>query len=290
MPSLRCYLTLLLLLLTPTVAAAAPAGEAHVYKKVGERELKLYVVAPPGLAGTSQPAIVFFHGGGWVGGAPTQFNQAATYFASRGMVAIQVEYRLLKEKAELPTTCIQDARSAMRWVRTHAAELRIDPRRIAAGGGSAGGHLAAFVGLADGHDDPADDLTVSPRADALVLFNPVFDNGPGGWGHQRVGDRYKEFSPAHNIRAGAPPTIVFVGSEDALLPVATVERFEAAMEKVGSRCETRVYQGQGYGFFNYGKAGGRFYYETIREADRFLGSLGWLTGPPTLTSPTPVNP
>ena len=133
---------------------------------------------------------------------------------------------------------MNDAKSAMRWVRSHAAELGIDPNRIASGGGSAGGHLAAFVGMVEGKDDPQDDTKVSAKSNAMCLFNPVFDNGPGGWGTERVGDRYQEFSPAHNITKDDPPAIVFLGSQDKLIPVKTLETFKANMEKAGVRCET----------------------------------------------------
>ncbi len=95
---------------------------------------------------------------GWVGGAPGQFTEHSKYLATRGMVAIQVEYRLLdRKKRELPATCCADAKSAMRWVRGHANTLGIDPERIASAGGSAGGHLAAFVGMVEGGDDDDDD-------------------------------------------------------------------------------------------------------------------------------------
>jgi len=208
-----------------SLAAEGPVGQTRVYKKMGDRELRLFVVHPDGWQPTDQrPALVLFHGGGWTGGSPTQFNDQATCLARRGMVCIQVEYRLVKDVPGPPLNCVHDAKSAMRWVRSHAGELGIDPKRIAAGGGSAGGHLAAFVGLVEGLDDPQDDLTVSPKANALVLFNPVFDNGPdGGWGQQRVGQRYKEFSPAHNISADDPPAIVFLGRNDTLNGVPVVE-------------------------------------------------------------------
>ncbi|MEI8042941.1 MAG: sulfatase-like hydrolase/transferase, partial [Verrucomicrobiota bacterium] len=177
-----------------------PLGEARVYKTVGNRGLKLFVVKPDGWKVTDQrPGLVLFHGGGWIGGSPAQLNPQAEYLASRGMVCALVQYRFVKKPAATPTVCIQDAKSAMRWVRSHAAELGINPQRIGAAGGSAGGHLAAFTGMVDGLDDPSDDLTVSARPAATVLFNPVFNNGPGQYGHDRVGDRFKEFSPAHNI-------------------------------------------------------------------------------------------
>lgn len=127
--------------------------------------------------------------------------------------------------------------------------------------------------MVEGLDDPADDLKISPKANALVLFNPVFDNGPdSGWGTARVGDRYKEFSPAHNITADDPPAIVFLGREDKLNGVAVVDRFNANMTKVGVRCETHYYDGQNHGFFN----SLPFMQKTLDEADRFLVTLGWL--------------
>ncbi|MCC7494370.1 MAG: alpha/beta hydrolase [Fimbriimonadaceae bacterium] len=265
-------------------APKGPAGEPHVYKTVGERALRLYVVKPADWqASDRRPAVVWFHGGGWVGGQPTQFNDQARYLATRGLVSIQVEYRLLsREGKDPPTVCCQDAKSALRWVRAHAAELGLDPQRIGAGGGSAGGHLAAFVGLVDGLDDPADDLAVSPRANALLLFNPVCDNGPeGGWGQQRVGERYREFSPAHNVSADDPPTLIQVGSQDKLIPVATMQRLQEQLRAAGGRCELIVYDGQGHGFFNQEP----FKSRTLLAADRFLSSLGWLTGEPTLSVP-----
>ena len=263
-------------------------GDARTYKNVGTRELKVFIVKPDGWkAVDARPAMVFFHGGGWVGGAPSQFNDQALYLATRGMVCVQVEYRLLKGVKGPPEECVRDAKSAMRWVRSHAGELGIDPQRIGAAGGSAGGHLAAFVGMVDGQDDPQDDAKVSPKANALVLFNPVFDNGPDdGWGQARVGDRYQEFSPAHNISADDPPAIVFLGTQDKLIPVRVVERFQAGLKAVGVRCETVFYPDQPHGFFN----GDPWKTKTLLEADRFLASLGWLHGPATLKEPDAANP
>jgi acetyl esterase/lipase len=285
--SIPPWILLLSIALGPAVAAD-PVGTPHVYKTVDGRELKLYVTTPEGWKPTDcRPAIVFYHGGGWTGGKPGQFAEHSKYLASRGMVAIQVEYRLLKGRPvdEPPTDCVHDAKSAMRWVRAHAAELGIDPARIASGGGSAGGHLAAFVGMVDGLDDPADDLSISAKSNAMALFNPVYDNGPEGWGHQRVGERYKEFSPWHNVSPDDPPAIVFLGSQDKLVPVGTAHAFKAAMEKAGIRSELMIFEGQPHGFFNYGKDGNRPYYETLLATDKFLASLGWLDGPPTLKEP-----
>jgi len=274
----------LMILAVLSLTVAAGAQERQVFKTVGDRDLEVEINKPEGWsAGDKRPAIVFFYGGGWVGGSIGQFRPHAAYFASRGLVCVQAEYRLLDKKdKEPPVVCIQDARSAMRWVRAHAAELGIDPDRIASAGGSAGGHLAAHCGMVDGGDDPADDLKVSCKPNAMLLFNPVFDNGPDGWGYQRTGDRYQEFSPAHNISADDPPAIVFLGTDDKLIPVATVEKFRDGMKAVGVECEAHFYEGEGHGFFNAGRGDGKAYQDTVEKSDRFLARLGWLEGNPTI--------
>lgn len=253
---------------------ASRASETVVYKQVDQQSLKLWIDKPAGWKATDKlPGIVFFFGGGWVGGTPEQFSRQSMYFAGRGMIGIRVEYRTIsKDGGGLPVVCCEDAKSAMRYVRSHAAELGMDPDRIAGAGGSAGGHLAAFTALVEGLDDPKDDKAVSCKPNALVLFNPVFDNGPGSWGHDRLGSRYKEFSPAHHVAKGAPPTIVFVGDSDKLLPVGVVKAYQSRMEKAGARCELRIYPGKGHGFFNRQP----YLNQTLSEADKFLTSLGWL--------------
>lgn len=287
---MKHFLSVLFFAATVSSFAAEKAklsGEPFVYKKVDGRELKLYVSKPADWkASDKRPAIVFFHGGGWVGGTPASFNEHCEYFATRGLVCATVEYRLIgRGEKETPQVCIEDAKTAMRWVRSHAKELGIDPNRIASAGGSAGGHLAAFCGLMDGKDDPNDDLSVSAKSNAMLLFNPVFNNGPGQYGYGRVGERYKEFSPAHNITKGAPPAVVFLGTKDHLIPVEVAKDFQAQMEKVGSKCVLHLYEGQGHGF--YGTKNPKYFYQTTVDADKFLESIGWLKGPPTLKMPPP---
>lgn len=259
---------------------SAWSSETLIYKKAEGRELKLLIDKPADWKATDKlPAIVFFFGGGWVGGTTEQFRRHSAYLATRGMVGIRVEYRTIAKGDDgPPLVCCADAKSAMRHVRGHAAELGIDPERIAGSGGSAGGHLAAFTALVDGLDDPQDDKGVSCKPNALVLFNPVFDNGPGEWGNERVGSRYKEFSPAHNITKDAPPTIVFLGDSDNLIPVKVVRTYQSRMEKAGARCDVHIYPKMGHGFFNSQPSYGL----TVVEADKFLASLGWIKGEPTL--------
>ena len=271
------------------VASEDAASATLTYKRGADRDLKLFIEKPADWKPTDRrPAIVFFFGGGWVGGSPTQFLKQSQYLATRGLVGFRVEYRTIPQgDPGPPTICGADAKSALRYVRGHAAELGIDPQRLAAAGGSAGGHLAAFTALVPGLDDPQDDLRISCQPNALVLFNPVFNNGPGQWGHTRVGDRYKEFSPAHHITQEAPPTIVFLGDQDKLIPVSVLRDFENQMKQAGARCDTHVYPGAGHGFFNRDTAPGAWFTRTLLETDKFLASLGWLKGEPTLPPARP---
>jgi acetyl esterase/lipase len=254
-----------------------------VYKKTEEGDLQIHIFNPPDHDERSpRPAIVFFHGGGWNGGSPGQFYPHCRYLASRGMVAISAEYRLKTVHGTTPIECVKDGKSAVRWLRSHAADLGIDLGRLAAGGGSAGGHVAAAAGTLTGYDEPDEDVHVSSRPDALVLFNPVYDNGPNGYGYERVKAYYESISPFHNITGNAPPTVVFLGTEDRLIPVATTEEYKARMEAAGCRCDLHLYAGQPHGFFNYREGQNEYYARTVREADRFLAALGYVEGPPTL--------
>ena len=99
-------------------------------------------------------------------------------------------------------------------MRTHAVELGIDPIRITAGVASAVGHVAAAAGTLEVMGESGEDLSVSSRPDALVLFNPVFDNGPDGFGHGIVKAYWKDISPLHNLSEAPPPTVVFLGTEN----------------------------------------------------------------------------
>ncbi len=268
--------------------SAAPlelAGAAsEIYKRVGDTELRIYMFFPDGhKPADKRPAAVFFFGGGWNGGSPKQFEPHAKYLASRGMVGMVADYRVKSRQGTTPFECVKDGKSAIRWIRANAKRLGVDPERIAAGGGSAGGHVAAATGNVPGLEEEGEDKSVSPTPDALLLFNPVYDNGPDGYGYSRVKDRYQEISPIHNIRKGAPPTIVFLGTKDKLIPVATAEKYKAEMEKVGSRCDLHLYEGRPHGFFNLGRTykGVNDYAKTVHEMDKFLRSIGYLKGEPT---------
>jgi len=259
----------------------AQIPDSILYKEVDSTSLYLYIDYPQGFDITkSYPAIVFFFGGGWNGGTPGQFSQHAKYFSQRGMICFRAGYRVKNRQGTTPFESLKDAKSAIRYVRANADELGVNPDKIVASGGSAGGHLAAATALIDSYNEEGEELSISCIPDALVLFNPVIDNGPGGYGFERIGEAYHVFSPLHNIRNGAPPTIIFLGTEDQLIPVETVQYYKKVMEKVGSRCDLFLYEGEAHGFFNYRQFDN--YQKTLSEANQFLISLGYLNENPVI--------
>ncbi|MEI6176170.1 MAG: alpha/beta hydrolase fold domain-containing protein [Verrucomicrobiota bacterium] len=199
------------------------------------------------------------------------------YFASRGLVAISAQYRTAQSHHATPRQCVEDGKTAIRYVREHTKELGVDSNKIIAGGGSAGGHVAAACAMCPKIDATPDSPT-SCVPSALVLFNPVYDNGPTGFGHKNVADYWQKISPLHNIRKGQPPTVVFVGSNDKLLPDDTVKAFEKQMVEVGNECETHVYEGEDHGFFNISKGGRKMFEDVLVKSDAFLVKHGYLTG------------
>lgn len=290
----KSFSPLLLGLLLAGQACAAPAkrggfgypphmegARVETYKTVGDVKLNLWIFGPA--APSNAPAIVFFFGGGWTGGSPAQFEVQSRHLAKRGMVAICADYRVASRHQVKPVQCLADARSALRWVRAHAAQLGVDPHRIAAGGGSAGGHLAGATAFISQFDEPGEDPKISATPNALVLFNPALVLAPlegldldKSFGarvpEERLGTKGENLSPFHHITSNAPPAIIFHGRADTTVPFATAEAFARKMKALGNRCELVGADGQPHGFFNRDP----WQAKTLDEADRFLVSLGWL--------------
>ncbi len=228
--------------------------ELVVYKTVADKPLHLQVYKPADWkVSDNRAAMIFIHGGGWTKGSTRAVQPWAEALCPRGMVVLGVEYRLSEEGANLdPGPCIEDAKSAVRHVRGHAAEFGIDPSRIAAAGNSAGGHLVAACALLPGFETEAEHAAVSCRPDALVLLEPVLDNGPeGGYQYEApiIKADYARFSPAHHVTKGAPPTVIFGGRSDRAAKLDCLKRFNAAMQKEGNDCVLHEYDGP-HGFCN----------------------------------------
>jgi acetyl esterase/lipase len=283
----RILLSLLLLVVATqatqqnnVVPETLPGADSRVYKTIGDTKLRLHIYQPPNRKqGDKRPAIVFFFGGGWRNGTPAQFVEHCKHLASRGMVAITAEYRVKSRHNVTPLECIADAKSALRWVRGKANELGLDANRIAAGGGSAGGHLAAATATVNGFDDKSDDLKISAAPNALVLFNPALDvaNVSADYG---FGDNAAAASPLQNVKGKLPPTIIFHGTADKTVPFAQATKFCVAMMQQGNKCELNPYEGREHGFFNFGRGNGEDFKTTLQATDDFLVLLGYLKAKP----------
>ncbi len=263
----------------------AQTTKTETYRRVGERELEIHLHFPADWKpADKRPAIVFFFGGGWTSGSVQQFGPQAEYFASsRGMVAARADYRVKSRDGVTPDVCVQDARSAVRWLRKHAGRLGIDPAKLVSSGGSAGGHLAACMMIPESVEAEGDDLSISTVPKAMVLFNPVLS-----FEHEkligRLGDRKDlapKISPTAHLATNTPPALIIFGSNDRLKAFGDEYCEKAAA--IGARAEQFVAEGQGHGFFNRSPWRER----TLIAADKFLASVGILAGPPTIEEPPP---
>src|SRR6266542_1299409 len=208
----------------------------YTYKTIQSVSLKAHVYSPPGAKGP-RAAVVFFHGGGWVVGTPEWIP--ARDFPARGVVAIAVEYRLSDRKTITPLDAVEDARDAIRWVRKNSEMLGIDPRRVAAWGASAGGHLAAYAAVSGDADS---------KPNALILWSPAVSLSSDPYFKGLLGARAEasDLSPDEHVRSGMAPAIVISGTIDPMTPEAGARRFCARVKEAGGRCELHIYDGLGH--------------------------------------------
>ena len=244
------------------------------------REMEIYFPKGHDASKKTVPGIILFHGGGWGGGSRQAFSYQCDYFASRGMVAATVTYRLrtkedqaaLTEGQSTKRVCIPDVKSAIRWFKQHADELGVDPNRIVAGGGSAGGHISLLGTTNPGLNDPNDPKGIDTSVAAYVLFNPALSKSDA---------KDPDVDFLQHLKADFGPAIVFFGSEDKWMingwtPAA------AKMKSLGiTSVEMQIAEGQTHAFFN--KQPWKDI--TLIAADKFLTKLGYLQGKPTLSMP-----
>ena len=247
----RCAALLLTSALGVSAAEFQP-DRRTTFKTVDGIELKLHVFEPAGLKPSDRrAAIVFFFGGGWSGGEAKQFYQQARALATQGMVAFSADYRVKTRHKTTPFECVKDGKSAIRWVRENAATLGIDPDRIVAAGGSAGGHVAMCTAVITGGDETGENLKISAVPNALILFNPVLDTTERGYGAKNFPpEQQTDLSPCHHVRPGIAPTLIFHGTADKTVPFENAERFTRLMTEAGNPCVLVPFAGKDHGFFN----------------------------------------
>lgn len=213
------------------------------YEGASGAMLELRITRPILHGEKPSPAILLYHGGGWSNGHAWWMDGPAARFAAHGMIGISVQYRLASpQNGTSPIDSVNDALAAMRWVRTNAVRLGIDPTKIAAGGGSAGAHLATTLAILDrnGSTMPA----------ALVLWSPAVSLTESAWFVQLFGGQKNAeiYSPLLHIRAGLPPSILFQGGSDLITPINASTEYCREMQDNGDLCELKVYPGLGHMF------------------------------------------
>jgi acetyl esterase/lipase len=264
----------------------APRTRSFTYKTTKDGPLEIVVHYPPGWKETdSRPAIVFFFGGGWTNGRITQFEEQADHLARRGMVAARADYRVKSRQNVTPDRCVEDAKSAVRWLRANAVKLGIDTMRIVSAGGSAGGHLAACTSLTEGLEAEDEDHVISSRPSVLVLFNPVLKFEGIASLMERIGNDAtlgEKLSPTLHVSTSTPPTLLFYGTNDPLM--AQGEEYVSRSKEVGFPAEMYKAEGQGHGFFNRSPWKER----TTRRMDDFLVAVGYLK-PETTDAPASTS-
>jgi len=258
---------------------------AFSYKKVGNRELKVYGFMPEKRSKKS-PCVIYMHGGGWSGGNYKGALKWCRYLSELGVVTFSVEYRLSNEKLGIkPSTCLEDVKSAVRWVRENAERFNIDTSRIAFAGNSAGAHLATACATIDGFNASDDAVSISCKPNLLLLHAPVIDNGPNGYGYDRVKEFWEDFSPVHNLNNQLPPTSMLLGNNDPLIPFESAVKVGAAVKNSGSAIDFHVFEGKGHGLFSQKDSElTEPIMQTYYHWHRFLHKQGYISKPKKLKS------
>lgn len=234
----------------------------------------------------TNPAIAFFHGGGWAFGSPSEFHAICKRYASMGFITFSFQYGLsITEKGTFPHPAItpvestKDARSAIRWLRENATELNLDPEKIVVCGQSAGGQLAISTALLDSLNESKDNLKISATPNALVLYSSNL-NTVEVWVDKLLGNRRNEIwsiSPYHNLKAGMPPAIEFHGTKDCHLPFYTVEFYTHKTRELGNHFEQIRFEGIGHYLGKDDETYATCVDEEILErTDKFLTDFGFM--------------
>ena len=250
----------------PKVSKGVLFRSKVIIGKAGKRNLTGDVFTPKKIPRKPRPAIVFLHGGSWMFGSPSQFHHHADYLARKyGFFALSVDYRLSGE-AKFPAA-LQDAKCAIRWIRSHAKKLNIDPERIAICGGSAGAHLASMVATtADvkGYEGNGGHQEFLSHVNAVILFNGEFDMWDLvknkslieamiqfiGGSSEEMPEKYDELSSVKRIHSKVPATLFLHGTLDKCVSHEQSVAFFNRLQEVGVHAELELYEDKPHAWFN----------------------------------------
>jgi acetyl esterase/lipase len=240
----------------PPAPAPVTVARDVPYREGPSKRWRLDIASKKGPRGKPRPAVVVIHGGGWLEGDKSSFASRThgtpgniEDFAELGFVAAAINYRLSGE-APFPAA-LEDCKCAVRWLRAHAAEYDLDPKRIGAYGNSAGGHLALLLGMVGKDAGLEGDGPHQEHSSAVQAV--VSDSGPldllqqhrhgalrrvvgqflGGPPEGKRAALYKSASPAHQITPQTPPLLLIYGGADEQVPVETADRFVLALGRAG---------------------------------------------------------
>jgi acetyl esterase/lipase len=210
------------------------------YKTVGVYKLDIHLFLPDSTAkNDKRPVMVFFHAGDWQEGKPDWYFYDCKAYARKGWVACAVEYRTWSREGVLPFEAVEDARSAIRWLRQHAVEYNIDTGRIVAIGYDAGGQLALACAMADKYNGKTDDLHISPAPNLIMVTSGLFDltDANNAWIIQHFKDKYalRTISPLYLVKKGLPPILIIHGRKDAREDYAVARHVATLIRDAGNR-------------------------------------------------------
>ncbi len=252
-------------------AVALQENAARVDTQYGEVDgIPLFLDAHTPAGPGPFPAVLMFHGGGWKQGDKSEFNKAIPSYLAEGIACFPVNYRL-SGQAPYPAA-VDDCIAAVRWVRQHAAEFRVDPDRIAVMGGSSGGHLALMVattkpgqGDVDSEGEPLKSLVlvVASLSGPTDLRQPGAVNPPEapplrrsllpqviqflGGRPQDIPETYAEASPLTRVTADHPPALLFYGLNDNVVPPGQAEAMAQRLKDAEVSVEAVPMPGRGHG-------------------------------------------
>ena len=252
------------------ISLDAKPDKVSIYKSGGLRDLNVHIFFSDNATDTNKvPAVILYYGGGFNKGSPSQFYLQAQYLSQNGFTVILPEYRVWSIDRTPPNVSLMDAKSAYRWVVKKADTLNIDVERIAVGGGSAGGYLAAAVATVPGFNDKEDEITIGIQPKHLLLLNPLLDASKN-----RVNRPYgKLMSPFHNVVEGHPGTLIMTGDKDKVTPLSVAEKYRDKVIELGSSARLVVYPNAGHGFFNYKKSSAFFIETTVLMSEYLEAEL-----------------
>ena len=282
----------------------ATSESEYVYKTVEGRDLTIVAHWPEGWKeGDKRTAMVFWFGGGFYPFSqlpepkdtlekwPPGPAQLPLYFAKRGLVTLRAEVRGRVSIPVTPHRAIEDAISAMRWIRQNAGMLGIDPDRIVTNGRSGGSILAASVFCIEEFQAPDEDRSISHEPNAMILYAPGLDLLPEGSASELQmyaygGDREyaARISPGRHWRANMPPTLILISSNDPNYAAAT--QLVATWKPRGEPIDIFVAEGAVHGFQNWSP----WLEKTTLRTDEFLQSIGFLSSEPKVDPPAATMP